>query len=112
MSYEGEIRARSHDELVNALFVISRRLREEADRREWCADYDDFVELTNNAAGMIALEPRLPPSKRILIRFGFDVDCDYSTPSSLEARRWICNQAGEYAGSVANFDFRAEVVES
>jgi len=102
MSYEDDIRALSPEAAQHALIIINREVHAEANRRRWCADFDDFIERVNREAGLTALSPRRPQRKRVRTVVEFDVDPDYYPGDQSDWREIIGNQAGEYEDSIEN----------
>jgi hypothetical protein len=110
MSYEDDIRAVSVAAANEALIIINRRIHDEARRRDWCSDFDDFIEHVNHEAGFTALAPRQrqPRVKRVRTVVEFDVDVDYYPGDVSDWVSVIRTYAGGYDSTVDNLTVESQ----
>jgi len=108
MSYEDDIRAVSVAAANEALIIINRRIHDEARRRDWCGDFDDFIEYVNHEAKFTALQPRPPCLKRVRTVVEFDVSVDYYPGAQSDWMDVIRTYAGEYEDTVGNLTVESQ----
>lgn len=95
---------RTPAELVRAIEIIADRLLGEAERRDWCEDYNCFASDTNEQVGFDVLTERRPALKRVHYTISFTVDSDYRLMDRDAITQRIKDQGWEYADSIQDFN--------
>jgi hypothetical protein len=94
---------RTPAELARAINIITDLLLTEAQNREWCSEYNEFVDSVNEQIGFEVLLPLLPPTKRVHYTLTFDVDANYQPMLGEQLYGYFQTQAGEFVDSLADF---------
>lgn len=96
--------ARTHAELARACSLLRERILEEAENREWCSEFEDFVRDINATLGWELLVGR----RRLMTvtaTVQFDVDNGWDSDGlTQQLYRAVTEHAGELVNSLANYD--------
>jgi len=107
------IDARSRSELESACALVRERLREEAERREWCSEYGAFVDDINRSLGWELLAHCRTTAQTVTATVTFQVGPEWVTDGLWAALDGtVRRHAGDLVGEMSDLQIEIGTTET